>query len=189
MNQTKPKSRRWLRVVELALFFVGVAALVYCGYVLAEGQIFQRYQEWAFEQQLDGRKPSITGFARALMAGERKEQPSATGESYANLERGRARPAAPRSADRNPMIGRIEIPRLKVSAMVMRGTDEKTLRRAVGWISGTSDPGAPGNVAVAAHRDSFFRPLRDIKRADKIVISTLEGKYVYEVDSIEIVKP
>ncbi len=65
---------------------------------------------------------------------------------------------------RSMLIGRLEIPRLHMKAMVREGADEGTLRKAVGHIPGTALPGAIGNVGLAGHRDTFFRGLRNIER-------------------------
>jgi sortase A len=87
------------------------------------------------------------------------------------------------------LIGRIEIARLDVSAIVMKGTSSRTLRRAAGHIEGTAMPGQGGNVGIAAHRDTFFRPLRNIRASDVIVLRTLTGDYRYRVVSVKIVAP
>ncbi len=87
------------------------------------------------------------------------------------------------------LIGRLEIPRLALSVMLMEGDDAKTLRRAVGHIRGTPLPGHAGNVAIGGHRDSFFRPLRNIRENDTIVITTFEGQYRYRVVSTSVVAP
>jgi sortase A len=87
------------------------------------------------------------------------------------------------------VIGRIEIPRLNVSAMILEGTDPRVLRVAVGHIPGTALPGVGGNVALAAHRDTIFRPLQGVKAGDGIVMTTSYGKFRYVVDATEIVNP
>ncbi len=87
------------------------------------------------------------------------------------------------------LIGRLEIPRLGLSAILIEGDDPKTLRRAVGHIPGTPLPGQPGNVALTGHRDTFFRPLRNIRENDIIVVTTLQGKYRYRVMSTQVVSP
>ncbi len=87
------------------------------------------------------------------------------------------------------LIGRIEIQRLGMSVVVAEGTDESTLRRAVGHIVGTALPGQIGNVGIAAHRDTFFRPLRNIHHDDIIMLTTLGGEYRYRVVSTKIVAP
>ena len=71
--------------------------------------------------------------------------------------------------------------------MLMEGDDPKTLRRAVGHIPGTPLPGHPGNAALSGHRDTFFRPLRNIREGDMIVVTTLEGEFRYRVVSTRIV--
>lgn len=87
------------------------------------------------------------------------------------------------------LVGRIEIPRLGVSVIVMEGTGRSTLRRAVGHIPGTPFPGHPGNVGISGHRDTFFRPLRNIRQNDIIILTTLLGMYRYRVMSTRIVGP
>jgi sortase A len=86
-------------------------------------------------------------------------------------------------------LGRIEISAVGLTTMILEGTEEETLRRAVGHIQGTSLPGQRGNVALAGHRDTFFRGLRDIRVNDEITLTTLSGSYHYRVDSTEVVKP
>ena len=90
---------------------------------------------------------------------------------------------------RSGLIGRIEVPRLGLSAVVMEGDDAATLRRAVGHIPGTALPGQSGNTGVSAHRDTFFRPLKGIRTNDQIRVTTLAGEFRYRVVSTEIVGP
>jgi sortase A len=86
-------------------------------------------------------------------------------------------------------MGRIEIARLGLSAMIIEGDGPATLRRAVGHIPGTSLPGQNGNVALTGHRDTFFRPLRNVRRNDIITLTTLQGQYRYRVLSTQVVTP
>jgi sortase A len=86
-------------------------------------------------------------------------------------------------------LGRIEISAVGMTTMILEGTEEGTLRRAVGHIRGTPLPGQRGNVALAGHRDTFFRGLRDIRVNDEITLTTLSGSYHYRVDSTKVVKP
>ena len=87
------------------------------------------------------------------------------------------------------LIGRLEIPRLGLSAMLMEGEDRKTLRHAVGHIPGIPLPGQAENVGLSGHRDTFFRPMRNIRENDIIVVTTLQGAYRYRVVSTRIVSP
>ncbi len=87
------------------------------------------------------------------------------------------------------LLGRITVPRLDMSAVVNEGVDDDTLSLAIGHIPGTALPGPAGNVAVAAHRDTFFRPLKDIRANDEIDFLTTRGEYRYRVKSMRIVNP
>lgn len=87
------------------------------------------------------------------------------------------------------VLGRIEIPRIGVSAIVREGDDDATLAVAVGHIPGTARPGERGNMALAGHRDSFFRALRNIEIDDVIRVRVLGIGYTYRVDSTEVVAP
>lgn len=88
-----------------------------------------------------------------------------------------------------PWRAKLTIPRLQLTTMVREGVDEGTLRAMAGHIPGTALPGRPGNVGVAAHRDTQFRSLRNIRKRDRIVVSTRTGDYRYEVVSTRIVEP
>ena len=83
----------------------------------------------------------------------------------------------------------IEILRIGLSVVVFEGTTKSTLRHAAGHISGTALPGQPSNVGIAGHRDTFFRPLRNIQQDDIITLTTLLGEYRYRVVSTKIVSP
>jgi sortase A len=87
------------------------------------------------------------------------------------------------------LVGRVEIPKLHLSAAVFQGADSSVLGHGVGHVAGTALPGEPGNVALAAHRDTFFRRLRNIHRGDSITVTTEMGARTYQVDSTEIVNP
>ena len=59
--------------------------------------------------------------------------------------------------------GGSQFPRIHVSVMVLEGSDSHILRVADGHVPGTAFPGRFGNVGIAGHRDTFFRPLREIR--------------------------
>jgi sortase A len=86
-------------------------------------------------------------------------------------------------------VALLAIPRLGLSSVVVEGAEERELRLGPGHIPGTSLPGNGGNVAVAGHRDTFFRPLRLIRRDDTITVTTHDRDYQYKVVSMEIVRP
>jgi sortase A len=98
-------------------------------------------------------------------------------------------PPSPTVLVTGELVGRMEIPRLGVSVIVAEGADEATLRRAAGHIKETQLPGRAGNVGIAGHRDTLFRPLRNIRQDDVITLTTLQGQYRYRVVSTKVVSP
>lgn len=84
-------------------------------------------------------------------------------------------------------LGRLEIPSIDLSAVFIEGADNRTLRRGIGHIPGTVLPGSVGDVALSAHRDTFFRRLGELSSGDVIWITTLRGRYKYIVESSQIV--
>jgi sortase A len=72
---------------------------------------------------------------------------------------------------------------------VFEGTDDFTLNLGAGRIIGTAKPGSSGNIGIAAHRDGFFRGLKDIQEGDEIDLVTAGRRAAYLVDSIRIVTP
>jgi sortase A len=87
------------------------------------------------------------------------------------------------------ILGRIEIPRIGLSVIVLEGTTSQTLQQGAGHIEGTAFPGESGNIGIAGHRDTYFRGLKEIRANDEIQIQTAAGITRYEVDWIQITVP
>ena len=100
-----------------------------------------------------------------------------------------SRLSEPRNLVEGDVIGEIQVPRLRLNAMVVQGDSPANLKRAVGHLIKSALPGEWGNVALAGHRDTFFRPLRDIRLGDEIRFKTRERSFEYRVESIEVVAP
>lgn len=197
--------KKWERL----FFITGILALgVYCGARLYS-KAYQSYAMYAFNQQLSGRSPSMLDFLGHAI-GIKKDQPATLpAKTVDGSELLRKMVYAPEvlpdgkgwSAGRlrdfkkapNPatgsIMGRLEIPSLDLSVMLVQGTDDWTLNSAVGHIEGTALPGQSGNMGIAGHRDGFFRPLKDITKNDTITLTTLAGRFTYRVNGIKIVKP
>jgi len=169
------KTNSFLRWSRYFFLTIGILALSYCGFVLLDAKLYQAYQDWRFQQALErvGPPSSGGGHLPPVLA----EANRASAESPGLVSRG----GAP--------LGRIEIRRIGLTAMIVEGIDDRTLQRAVGHFPGTALPGQPGNVAVAGHRDTFFRALRHVRKDDEITLTTLTGSYRYRVDSTEVVEP
>jgi sortase A len=83
----------------------------------------------------------------------------------------------------------LRIPRIGLEVPVFEGTDDATLDLGLGHVEGTAGLDAPGNVALAGHRDGFFRVLKDVGAGDEIDMETQVGMRRYVVKDIVIVKP
>jgi sortase A len=157
----------FLVLSQYALVFAGFSALAYCAITIVEAS---RYQEWARDQM---RKASLVP-AEPL-----------TAHSYPGVSQ--VVPLG--SPNKAALVGRIDIPRVHISVMVEEGTSPEVLRVAVGHIQGTALPGQAGNVALAAHRDTFFRHLGELTSGDLIRITVPGGQYLYSVRFTDVVHP
>jgi sortase A len=176
-----------LNILEWFLLLFGLLALDCFIWINTSTLFYQAYADWAFDETLRGLQPSISGFAADEIAWLiRGAKTGALAQENAETQEPIPSAKAP-LPDR--LIGRMRIPRLRVAVMVREGADEHTLRRAVGHIPGTGLPGTTGNVALAGHRDSFFRELRNIRKDDKIELQTGQDTYRYAVRSVEVVSP
>jgi sortase A len=149
---------------------LGLIALDCYIWVNTSSILYQAYQDWAFDQTLRGLTPSVGGFVEEefswFKSRDLSNQPAPEpNQALAPL------PTEPPPAH-SLVLGRLEIPRLRVKAMVREGADENTLRRAVGHIPGTA-----------------FRGLRNIQKNDAIDLETEDGTYRYVVQSTKIVGP
>jgi sortase A len=117
----------------------------------------------------------------------------ADSQTYQTLEKKKFREAGrlaePHTLVEGDVIGEILAPRLGLDAIVVQGESRANLRRAVSHLTKSALPGERGNVTLAAHRDTFFRPLRGVRVGDKIQFKTLEHSFDYIVESVEVVEP
>jgi len=153
------KTRRW---IEASLLLAGVIAIGIWAWSYVRMAVFQSWGNHVLDHRINGRSATVS----------------------------RPRAAAPAPPIQNgALIGRLEIPRLNVRAVVREGAGEDTLDVALGHIPGTALPGQSGNAGIAGHRDTLFRGLRKIAKDDLIEFQTPGGSYNYKVESTDIVKP
>jgi sortase A len=156
--------------IEWLLWIAAGATLGYSAFVVAEGRVYQFYLEQKFRDALESHNEGASNSSMLTLPGSR-------------FTEGVDRRAL------SPYIGRLEIPRLDMSIMILEGIDNRSLRRGIGHIPGTALPGESGNAGIAGHRDSFFRGLGKIRKHDRISVQTFDGVYEYEVDAIRVVDP
>jgi LPXTG-site transpeptidase (sortase) family protein len=149
------------RVAQRFFFAVAFVTLAYAGGSLAYAELYQRYQSWKFASKID----TVNLVGRAPVG------------------------AQPVDLSEGGLIGKLEIPQIGLSVMVLQGVEEDTLLLGAGHVPGTPLPGGEGNFVIAGHRDTFFRKLKDIQPGDSVQFSTLRGASEYVVESTEIVEP
>jgi sortase A len=160
MNRTR--ADRILRWIERALVALGLVCLIWVGAISMHALSYQAEQD-----------------ARLARIGS-------SGDYLAVDRSGNA--VAPAS-EANVPIGRLEIPRIGLSAVVMEGDDTSTLDVAVGHLPDTPLPWQEGNAALAGHRDTFFRPIRRVRPGDEIRLVTPRGTFRYRATRQVVVEP
>jgi sortase A len=158
---------RPLRWLERLFLIAGAAALIWCAVIVTDGEIAQRKAQSALE--IANAVEELTDAAPV--------QKAVDGSS-----------PHPR-VDVGSAIAALSIPRVQLSAMVLHGSDARTLQRGPGHLEHTAVPGRAGNVVIAGHRDSFFRPLRHVRLGDDIFLETRDGRFHYRVTSLRVVGP
>jgi sortase A len=154
----------WL---ERALLAIGVALALWAALVFAQERFFQSLP-------IPGPRAATARVLPGDAGNDGRGVPDTTGH------------AGRRAGD---WIARLEAPTVHLTATVLEGSGAGTLARAAGHIEGTAFPGENGNVGVAAHRDTIFRPVRNLKLGDPLIVTTRDHVFEYRVGSTTIVKP
>ena len=158
---TRDSLLRWL---ERGLLAVGVALAAWCAAVFVEARFHNSAPPPASYGQLKVTQTLILPGD----AGAKKTAPA---------------PSA------GVVIGRLEAPSVKMSTTVLEGSDDATLSRGAGHIEDTPFPGEAGNVGIAGHRDTVFRPLKGIQVGDPLELTTADRLYRYRISKTLIVGP
>lgn len=164
-------AHRWL---DRSLIAFGLACLSFFAFFTLQTAIYQRQARAEIDRMIAARRAEITSSAHESPTMSRR---ALVAPSHAPLARG-------------SVIGRVDVPRLKLSAVIAEGDDDSTLGKAVGHLPDTPLPWQDtGNAAFAAHRDGLFRPLRDIRVNDEVNVLTLRGEFSYRVRKTQVVNP
>jgi sortase A len=159
---TRQSLLRWL---ERGLLAVGITLAAWCAAVLVEARFHNSVPIPVDSEQ----KLKVT--QRLILPGDAGAKKSAPAPSAGML------------------LGRLEAPSVKMSTAVLEGTDDGTLSRGAGHIEDTPFPGEAGNVGIAGHRDTVFRPLRNIHVGDPLELTTSDRLYRYRISKTLIVGP
>jgi len=190
--EAMPTRARVIRSVERILLIIG--AILLCAYVGVRlyGVIASRSAVAAFQQRAIQHKPAAGVLPSLADSGTTT---SATTPNTATLDtslwsdkRIRAYNESLSHSFGTPLAV-LSIPKIHVEVPLFEGTDDVTLDRGVGRITGTARVGQAGNLGIAGHRDGFFRGLKDVTTGDEIKLALPDGEATYVVDQITVVTP
>ncbi len=86
-------------------------------------------------------------------------------------------------------VARIEVPRLKQSAIALRGASGEALAFGPGHLDGTPEAGERGTAIYAAHRDTHFAFLKDVTPGDEIVVRRADGSVArFRIEGTRVVR-
>src|ERR1700730_17544647 len=176
-------SFRWvIDIVGRVLIGAGVILLLFTAYQVFGTSIQESHTQAGLRTQLQ--KETSNARIRGALAEDVALDKLPTGPPV----------AAPRTQDpaEGDPIGDIRIPVIGINQVVVEGTDTPDLRKGPGHYIGTPLPGQGGNASIAGHRTTYGHPfynLDSVKVGDPIVLTTLQGIFVYDTTKSWVVSP
>ena len=86
--------------------------------------------------------------------------------------------------ERGEALGRLKVPRLGLSIIVVTGTDESSLEKGPGWYTGSKLPGEGQLIYIAGHRTTFLAPfahIDELQRGDAVTLELPYGTFLYRI--------
>ncbi|AEW94283.1 hypothetical protein SCATT_19120 [Streptantibioticus cattleyicolor NRRL 8057 = DSM 46488] len=149
----------------------------------AEAEAGARHEVAALERDWDARPSAAPGATPPPSAGPDRGGPAPSPAGHHGTAGGPA-PGDPRPGSGYAVI---RVPAIGLTAPIAEGTDKATVLNLgyVGHYPGTAEPGQPGNVALAGHRNTHGEPFRHLDRVrpgDTVLIETADARYTYAVE-------
>ena len=172
-----------------ALITVGVLLLLFVAYQLWGTGIRTAQAQDQLEDDL----------AATLDAAEEQgvsTDPTASTSSTSTTQPGATSTAPPLPAELVPAdgeaAGRIVVPAIGIDWVFVEGVSVADLKLGPGHYPETPMPGQAGNAAIAGHRTTYGQPFHNLDQlvpGDEIVVTTVQGRFTYEVRQTVIVRP
>ena len=172
-----------MRAVLLAVLAAGVFAAI-------DGVVTIVWQE-PFTALLHDRAQGRLASDLARLDARLSAAPQAVGETRAHRQR-RLAAALLRTRREGQAIGRLEISRIGLRTVLVRGTASGSLREGPGHYDGTMLPGLDGTVGIAGHRTTYgapFRRINELRPGNRVVLRMPYGRFTYLVTGSQIVSP
>jgi sortase A len=183
----RPRRRRALRTLSTLLIVAGalvladgVATLVWQEPVTA---VYARVQQERLEDELEALEHAVPPPAERRAMARLPDPRRRLGFAARALGR-RSEPGDP--------LGRLRVPAIGLSTVVVEGTGGAELRSGPGHYPDTPLPGQRGTVAIAGHRTTYGAPFRrvdDLEQGDRIELAMPYGRFTYRVERTRIVPP
>jgi len=174
--------RRVVDIIGRVLIGLGVLVLLFTAYQIWGTSVQEAQVQSGLRTQLQ--KDTSSDAVKRALAQESALDKLPTGPPV-------AAPTTAAPAEGEP-IGDIRIPVIGLNQVVVEGTNTPDLRKGPGHYTGTPLPGQTGNSAVAGHRTTYGHPfynLDSVKVGDPIVLTTLQGIFVYDATKSFVVSP
>jgi sortase A len=191
-----PRDWRWVvggigrTLIVLGLLMFAFVAYQLWGTGIQTAQA-QRTLSREFEELIAGAEPTTT-VSTTIAPTTSVPTPDSTLPAASTTTAAPVVPTAAPIPGMEEAVARLEIPRIGVNRIVVEGATAEALTKGPGHFAETPLPGQLGNAAVAGHRTTHLHPFFDIDElqpGDEIIVTTLNGRYVYHVTGTEIVEP
>jgi sortase A len=186
--------RKFLATLGRVLVTAGILILLFVAYQLWGTGIYQSRQQSDLRNQFEhtlatGGAPTTTLPATTTPS---STLPGATTTTTTTIA-----PQGPTSTaftipPKGDPVALIAIPRIGVNQVVVEGVDVDDLRKGPGHYPATQMPGHEGTTAMAGHRTTYGAPFGDLDQlspGDQIVLTTVQGRFVYKVTETRVVDP
>ncbi len=174
--------RRTVDITGRVLIGVGVLVLLFTAYQIWGTSVQEAHIQSGLRTQLQ--QETNNDAIRRALAQESALDKLPTGPPA-------AAPTTTAPAEGQP-VGDIRIPVIGLNQVVVEGTNTPDLRKGPGHYTGTPLPGQSGNASIAGHRTTYGHPfynLDSVKVGDPIVLTTLQGIFVYDTTKSFVVSP
>ncbi|MFZ5897810.1 MAG: class E sortase [Bacillota bacterium] len=159
------RRKRFILIISGLLIVAGVLLMLYPFFTDIRARVYQRHALERIEQQAEVENPVISEIN--AVPGEHRNTTPAT--------------------EFNDFI--IEIPKIALKAVVLKGTAPQTLSKGPGWYEQSALPGQ-GNTAIAGHRTMYggwFKHIDKLVEGDNIFLTGDGKRFVYAVEYVKVV--
>ena len=180
-------ARRALRTLSTVLILSGALLLVDAGLTIAWQEPLSALYARITQDRLGGDLEELERAKPTDLEQRVLQRLPSSGRRTAFLAR-----SLKRRLDKGEAAGRLRIPAIGVSSVVVDGTDTGSLRKGPGFFPEAPYPGARGTAAIAGHRTTYSAPFRsvdDLEKGNEVIVEMPYGRFTYEVERTRIVKP